>query len=537
MIKRDKLFNSRNTKLLILLLLLSGACAGCLGKNPVEARVDKLVNNLGDKDMNVSYPSYEALCEIGEPAVDPLVKALKDDNPSVRSYAAGALGMIGDPKATDPLIEALKDKDPGVRIAAARALGDLKAQKAVEPLIEALKDQDPEVRMYVASSLGILESQNAVEPLIELLKDENETVVYSAVISLGQLKDPRATEPICEVMSRYANGHPGTALTVSYTNPGNPDLSGSPDVLGVAITALGEIGDPRAIDTLLGLLADKEIGPSVANTLGSFKSEYVFGKITKLLDSKNTVTRTNAVAVFEYIQDSAAVPYLIKMLDDPAPEVRRETAFALGFFKGPEETAQTEEPLINTLGDSNPEVQEAAARSLGIIGSKKAVPSLEGLLGSKNQKLQIVAIDALRGIKDPETVDFLIANLGCDDWFVRKDLVETLAEIGGSKAVDSLISSLGDENYQVRRSAADGLGKLGDRKAVGSLLKALESEREAEVRISEVRALGELGGPEAINGLSRITTDKDEYRRVRTNAEKALVILKGGGTVNTSSFY
>lgn len=535
MIKRDKLFSCRNMKLFILLLLLSGTCAGCLGKDPVEARVDKLIKNLGDKDMNVSYPSYEAICEIGKPAVDPLIKALKDDNPSVRSSAASALGTIGDPKATDPLIKALKDNDRGVRIAAARALGELNDKRAVEPLIESLKDKDPEVRVYVAESLGYLKAQKAVEPLIELLKDENETVVYGAVISLGQLKDSRATEPICEVMSRYIIS-PGTTFMVSSTNPGIPEISGNPDILGGAVTALGEIGDPRAIDTLLGLLADKEHGPSVAETLGSFKSEYVFGKITKLLDSKNPITRTNAIAVFEYIQDPAAVPYLIKMLDDEVPGVRRETASALGFFKKPEEIARTEQPLINALGDSKPEVQEAAAHSLGIIGSKKAIPPLEGLLGSKNQNLQIAAIDALKGIKDPETVDFLIANLGREDWFVRKDLVETLTEIGGSKAVDPLISSLGDEYHQVRRSAANGLGKLGDRKAVGPLLKALETEREEEVRISEVQALGILGGPDAVKGLRRISTDKEEYKAVRTNAEKSLVVLKGGGTVNASFF-
>jgi HEAT repeat protein len=110
-------------------------------------------------------------------------------------------------------------------------------------------------------------------------------------------------------------------------------------------------------------------------------------------------------------------------------------------------------------------------------------------------------------------------------------------EMGDTRAVDPLISLLGDENYKVRQGAATGLGRLGDRKAAEPLIKALETEREADVRISEVQALGILGGPEAIKGLSRISTDKDEYRNVRINAEKALVILKGGGTVNASSFF
>ena len=95
MIKRDELFSCRNAKILILMFLLSGICAGCLGKDPLEARVDKLVGSLGDEDENIRYASADALVDIGEPAVDPLIKALEDDNPQVRSLAALSLGKIG----------------------------------------------------------------------------------------------------------------------------------------------------------------------------------------------------------------------------------------------------------------------------------------------------------------------------------------------------------------------------------------------------------------------------------------------------------
>jgi HEAT repeat protein len=529
MMKLNKLFSCLNFKLFILLLLLSATCAGCLSKDPTEARVDKLIKNLGDKDERVSYTSADELCKIGEPAVDPLIKALKDDNPSVRSYAAGALGIIGDHKATDPLIKTLKDNDRGVRIAASRALGELKDQKAIEPLIETLKDQDPEVRVYAANSLGFLGSKNAVEPLIKLLKDENETVVNSAIISLGQLKDPRATEHLCEIIKH-------DDISTTPAGDSTTHYEGSASIHQEAIYALGEIEDPRAVDTLLDKLADKEIGYSAATSLGRIKGEYVFGKLIKLLDSKDPTIRTNAVVVYEFIQDPAAVPILIKMLNDQDPEVRRETATALGHFKEPEDIVQTEQPLINTLEDSNVEVQAAAAGSLGRIESKKSIPLLAKLIQSNDSILCEAAIHALGRSKDPEATNSLITALQDKNSRVKVDIVYSLIEMGDIQ-VDPFSSLLGDENYRVRQGAAIGLGKLGDRKAVEPLLKALETEREEDVRNSEVQALGILGGPEAIKSLSRISSDKDEYKFVRTNAEKALVILKGGGTVNATSFY
>ena len=113
--------------------------------------------------------------------------------------------------------------------------------------------------------------------------------------------------------------------------------------------------------------------------------------------------------------------------------------------------------------------------------------------------------------------------------------MNSLVEIGDPRAVDPLISCLGDENYRVRQSAADGLGKLEDQRAVELLLKALETERESNVRNAEVRALGELGGPEAIEGLRRISTDMEEYRYVRIAAEELLEKIERGEAVNVYS--
>jgi len=233
MIKRYELFSFKSAKLLVLMFLLFGICAGCFEKDPVETQVNTLIQGLGDEDERVSSGSANELCTIGEPAVDPLIKALKDDNPQARSLAAQILGMIGDKKATNSLIEALRDSVP-------------------------------EVRMNAAFSLGELQATEAVEPLIELLEDENGEVVRYTVIALGMLKDPRATEPLCEVLKR-------DDASTSYDGDSDMRYTGNSNIRSEAVFALGETGDPRAVDTLLDLLADKKLGVLQLPVLAALK--------------------------------------------------------------------------------------------------------------------------------------------------------------------------------------------------------------------------------------------------------------------------
>jgi HEAT repeat protein len=54
----------------------------------------------------------KAFVEIGAPAVEPLVAALKDEH---NMWAAEVLGMIGDARAVEPLIAALEHGYEGLR--------------------------------------------------------------------------------------------------------------------------------------------------------------------------------------------------------------------------------------------------------------------------------------------------------------------------------------------------------------------------------------------------------------------------------------
>jgi len=70
--------------------------------------VDGLIKALEDENARMGVA--EALAKIGEPAVEPLINAIKDEDKYVRSFVAIALANIKDERAVKPLINDLKNK-------------------------------------------------------------------------------------------------------------------------------------------------------------------------------------------------------------------------------------------------------------------------------------------------------------------------------------------------------------------------------------------------------------------------------------------
>ncbi len=149
--------------------------------------VPKLIRKLR-KDSSDSWEAATALAEIGTPAVQPLIEALKDPNYGVRESAAYALGEIKDPSAIAPLIEVLEDEHEHVRYSAQEALVEIGTQ-AVERLNTCLKDGDSHIRKEVAYILGQIKDIRSAEPLLVALKDTSEDVRKEVIESLGAIND------------------------------------------------------------------------------------------------------------------------------------------------------------------------------------------------------------------------------------------------------------------------------------------------------------------------------------------------------------
>ena len=79
----------------------------------------------------IAKQEWNEILNIGKPAVEHLIRALKDEDKYVRWYIADALGKIGEERAIESLSHALKDENEEfVREAAKEALEKIKAKKS-----------------------------------------------------------------------------------------------------------------------------------------------------------------------------------------------------------------------------------------------------------------------------------------------------------------------------------------------------------------------------------------------------------------------
>jgi HEAT repeat protein len=141
-------------------------------------RIMNFVSLLGTSGVFVSQEARKTLVKIGPPSVGPLITALGQSRPKVRSNAALTLGDIHDLGAVEPLEDALaNDSSPDVRIWSAEALGSMAdywsptvLETLVPPLVRALDDESMDVCQHAANSLGKIKNEKAVPPLIRTLR-------------------------------------------------------------------------------------------------------------------------------------------------------------------------------------------------------------------------------------------------------------------------------------------------------------------------------------------------------------------------------
>ncbi|HYE73450.1 MAG TPA: HEAT repeat domain-containing protein [Blastocatellia bacterium] len=98
--------------------------------------LEEEIDNLRVHDRDTIFIAMQRLKEIGEPAVEPLVKAMLNPNETriFRLRVIDALSYIGSAKAVDPLIQALSNSDQEICWHAVSALGQIGDERAIPAL-------------------------------------------------------------------------------------------------------------------------------------------------------------------------------------------------------------------------------------------------------------------------------------------------------------------------------------------------------------------------------------------------------------------
>lgn len=166
-----------------------------LGEMGDERCVEPLVRCLRDGDWQVRDAAVEAIAMIGSPAVDLLLRYIRDYD--ARKSVIKALGKINDERVLDPLISMLHNDE--FKDDATWALAEL-GQPAVGRLLECLKNQDDVIRKQAILALGEIKDASCVDLLIERLQDPDWFIRLSSAAALEKIGDPRGREAIKPLM-------------------------------------------------------------------------------------------------------------------------------------------------------------------------------------------------------------------------------------------------------------------------------------------------------------------------------------------------
>ena len=173
-------------------------------------------------------------------------------------------------------------------------------------------------------------------------------------------------------------------------------------LVGVAARALGEIGDPAAVEPLLKALENPRNWHSsgtalfgITGALAAFKEPKAFPRLSVLAKDENWLVRRAAIEALPAVGGEKSLSILLELVNHEHKSTRGDAAFALGKLGD----SRAVPALIEALSDSESFVSSWAAWSLGEIGDPRALPYLQKMASRTKEHLQRTANEAIRKIK------------------------------------------------------------------------------------------------------------------------------------------
>ncbi|HVO21480.1 MAG TPA: HEAT repeat domain-containing protein [Anaeromyxobacter sp.] len=509
---------------------------------PPAARIEPLLHG----DRSLRRPGYRILGYSDEPEVARLlVRGLTEPSRSAREAALAGIGLLRSRRPSgelaylvealrgaaagdlnlDACVESLSAEDGTVAVGALAVLGWVGAVGAVgamlrlaeddrlRPMVEeavdclprdgalreavakALEVQGPFGRIAALALLSRLGSPAALESLVREASDPNGYLQAEAISALGQLGDSRAVGPLVGLLGDDA-----------------------PAVSGIAAAALARTGQgsPEASAATLAALRDRcRSSPSASlfRVLGALGSAEDLARLREGLRRPSEVQRVAAAgAISSLVQrtgvSGAEIPELEEALRDATWSVRAGAARAYievaraGAARAAREPASAGSPLSagavaalhRCLEDAEPSVRAAAVEALGATGQPEHAPAISAIARAPDVP-PVVILAALRALAalHQSPVDVISRAAAHPDPEVVKEAVAVAAHLPGPEGERLLRQAAESGRWDVRQAAARAMLERGDRSL---------RETAAQLAASEVDPLVARAFAQAAQALS-----------------------------------
>jgi HEAT repeat protein len=424
----------------------------------------------------------------------------------------------GDRRAAAPYLVEVLGQHPRARGEAAVALGEIGDPSLAKPLLDAVDlaatDRDTiDANRKIAAALGALRAREAVPKLVEMTGSADAFTQVAAVDALGEIGDPAAVDRIVAVAA---------------------DERTPPFTVKKALLALGRIGDPRAAPTVLRMLfverpgvsyfpeaafAASQIGPPMVGPL----LEVLEGRDAKLeaWARENGVVRgalyAKAAQLLGDVGDERAVPGLLRRL-----------------------SYQEADPGLQLL------VRVFAAESLGRLRARAAArPLAEEAARERNPDVRDRYCDALARIGDPAALPGLRAAAAAGEFDLREGPLVALSRIGGEAELATVGSARSKDCGSTcpaaqERAYAGMVARLDAARACrgeAACWTGKLSDPSAAVRDRAALEVGRAGGPAQAEALAAAIVrqvDGDDDLAARYHAVLALGWIVRGADLGAS---
>ncbi|MGQ9574149.1 MAG: HEAT repeat domain-containing protein [Thermoguttaceae bacterium] len=297
-----------------------------------------------------------------------------------------------------------------------------------------------------------------------------------------------------------------------------------------ACRGLAVIGAREAVPVLAGLLGDEQLSHMARYALEPIPDPAVDEALRAALERLKGRPLVGVIVSLGVRRDPRAVEPLARMLRHAEADVVQAAARSLGRIGTPQAARALLDSLEAAPAPSRPAFCEGllrAAEALAAAGQAAQATTIYDRLRSLQPAPHQVRTAALRGAiltRGPEGIAILRDQLRSQEYLLFAAAVRTSQELRGPEVTAALVEALPAAAADGQILLLEALGARGDPAAIPAV-SAAAKQADQPVRLAAVRAMAQIGHPSALGPLLGLAGDSD--RQIAQAAQEGLAILPG----------